>query len=76
MPWIGKPRAIISQSLSPAKRANPLKSEFSDAVACPKTSGVELSYPLNQSGLVWCQLWFPSLLIDEPGGGYNYLFAY
>jgi hypothetical protein len=66
-PWIGKPRAVISQSLPPAKGVNPLKSEFLNAVTRPKTDGTELSYPLDQSNQMWCHLRVPSFLIDERG---------
>jgi hypothetical protein len=48
--WIGKPWAIVSQSLLIAKGTNPPKSEFLGAVTCPKTGGAEFSYPLDQSG--------------------------
>jgi hypothetical protein len=57
----------ISQSLPPAKGANPMKTEFLGAVIRPKTGGTELSYQLDQSGQARCHLRFPSLLIDEQG---------
>jgi hypothetical protein len=64
---IGMPQAVVSQSLSPAKGVNLPKSEFLSVVTRPKTDGVELNYPLDQSGQAWCHLRFPSLLIDERG---------
>jgi hypothetical protein len=67
MPWIGKPQAVVSQSLPPDKGVNPPKSEFLGAVTHPKTGGVELSYPLDQSDHAQYHLWFPSLLIGEQG---------
>jgi hypothetical protein len=71
---IGKPRAVVGQSLSTAKGANLPKGKFLDAVTRPKTGGVEFSYLLDQSGHMWCHLWLPqtggvefSYLLDQSG---------
>jgi hypothetical protein len=64
---IGKLRAVVGQFLPLAKRANPSKCKFLDAVTRPKIGGAEFSYLLDQSGQTRCHLWFPSLIIDKWG---------
>jgi hypothetical protein len=44
---------------------NPLKSRFFDAMACPKTSVVELSHPFDQSGQTQGHLRLSSLVVNK-----------
>jgi hypothetical protein len=62
---IVEPRALVCQHISVAKRVNPPKSKLFDAVACPKTSVMELSHSLDQSGLARCHLQLSPLVIDK-----------
>jgi hypothetical protein len=64
---IGKPRAVLGQSLPIAKRANPSKVKFLDAMTCLETSVPEFSSPLDQCGQAWCHLRLAPLLINERG---------
>jgi hypothetical protein len=48
--WIYKSWALVCQLIPETERENPLKSKLFSAVACPKTSIVELSHLLDQSG--------------------------
>jgi hypothetical protein len=69
MARIGKPRAVIGQSLLMANGANPPKGKFLDAVTRLKIGDAELSYPLDQSGQARCYLRFSLLFINKRGGG-------
>jgi hypothetical protein len=48
-----------------AKEANPLMGEFLGAMTHPKTGVVEFSYPLDQSGQMWCHLQLSPLIVNE-----------
>jgi hypothetical protein len=65
--WINKPRAVVGQSIPTAKRVNPSKVKFIDAVTCSETSVPEFSNLLDQSCQAWCHFWLSPLLINEWG---------
>jgi hypothetical protein len=63
--WIYKSWALVCQLIPETKRENPLMSKLFSAMACPKTSIVELSHLLDQSGQARCHLRLSSLVVDE-----------